>query len=311
MAFFTIIIPLYNKATFLKETIKSVFQQTFTDFEIIIINDGSTDHSLEIAKSYQNDKVKIYSQINQGVSCARNLGIEKSTTEYCCFLDADDIWKPNHLESLYNLIQNFPEAGLYCNRYEIQINKNQTTKTVYDFEKSYEGYLSDFFKSSYISRIATSSSTCIPKKIYSEIGGFDSKITNGEDLDFWIRIALKYKVVISNQISLIYNFQYNNESSSKLNIEKQTLPNLEKYRTEEAQNSSLKRFLDLYRIEYALHFHIAGNKKQKEFYLKNVAKENINSKTKFLFKTPSIILQKMLFTKRYLKQYGIDFSIYH
>src|SRR5690606_12962360 len=97
MAFFSIIVPLYNKEKYLKATLKSVLQQTFIDFEIIIVNDGSTDKSLEIAKSFKNERIKIYTQENQGVSAARNLGIEKSTSEYCCFLDADDVWKDNHL----------------------------------------------------------------------------------------------------------------------------------------------------------------------------------------------------------------------
>lgn len=311
MAFFSIIIPLYNKEKFLKATLKSVFQQTFYDYEIIIVNDGSTDKSLEIAKSYQNDKIKIFNQKNQGVSAARNLGIEKSTASYCCFLDADDIWKPNHLESLYNLIQKYPKAGLYCNRYEIQISKNKIIQTIFDFENSYEGYVKNFFKSSLINRIALTSAICISKKVYSEIGGFNSEISNGEDLDYWIRIAINYKVVISNQITMMYNFKNDNKSLSKINIKKHKLPDLEKYQVEEKLNPHLKRFLDLYRIEYALHFHICGNSLKKKYYLKNVSKENINPKTNLLFKTPSVLLEKMLFTKRYLKQFGIDFSVYH
>ncbi|RRJ93234.1 glycosyltransferase family 2 protein [Paenimyroides tangerinum] len=311
MPFFSIIIPLFNKEKFLKATLESVFEQTFSDFEILVINDGSTDKSLEVVESIQHKKIKIYNQKNQGVSAARNLGIEKSTSDYCCFLDADDIWKPNHLESLFQLIQKFPDAGLYCNRYEIQISKNKIISTTFEFGNSHEGYINDFFKSSLVNRIALTSACCISKKTYHEIQGFDTEITNGEDLDYWIRIALKYKIAISNQNTLIYNFRTDNQSISKINIEKQKLPNLEKYHSEEKQNPSLKRFLDLYRIEYALHFHICGNTNKKKFYLKNVAKENINPKTKLLFRTPSILLEKMLFTKRYLKQFGIDFSVYH
>src|SRR5690606_15610091 len=125
------------------------------------------------------------------------------------------------------------------------------------------------------------------------------------------RIALKYKIAISNKNTMIYNFKTENQSLSKSNFEKNTLPDLEKYHNEEKQNPSLKQFLDLYRIEYALHFHICGNYNKKEFYLKNVSKENINPKTKLLFKLPSALLKRMLFTKRYLKKFGIDFNVYH
>lgn len=311
MPFFSIIIPLYNKELFLEKTLQSVFKQTFFDYEIIIINDGSTDKSLEIAQSFQNEKVKIYSQDNQGVSAARNKGIKESTTNYYCFLDADDLWKPNHLESLYNLIQKFPKAGLYCSRYEFEISKNRTIQTNFDFEDSYEGYLEDFFRSSLIYRIATGSSTCLPKKTYTEIGGFDTKITNAEDTDFWTQIALKHKVAISNKSTAIYNYRIENKSLSKIDIKNRLLPDFDKYAEEEKQNNSLKQFLDLYRIEFALHYHISGNKEKKDFYLKNVCKESINKKTRILFKVPSYFLRKMLFTKRYLKQFGIDFSVYH
>ena len=311
MPFFSIIIPLYNKEKFIENTLKSVFQQIFEDHEIIIVNDGSTDKSLEIVKSFQNEKIKIYSQENQGVSTARNLGIEKSLSEYCCFLDADDYWKPNHLQSFYDLIQKFPNAGLYCNRYEILISKNKKIKTKFDFEETFEGYLNDFFKSSYIDRVALTSATCIPKKTYDKLGGFDTEISSGQDLDYWIRIGINSKVAISNQVTLLYNFVIENNSLSKTNIEKKSLPDLNKYSKEEKNDNSLKRFLDLYRIEYALHFHITGNKNKKDYYLKNVSPENINPKTQLLFKLPSVLLRNLLFIKRYLKQFGIDFSVYH
>lgn len=311
MPFFSIIIPLYNKENFLKATLESVFEQTFSDYEIIVVNDGSTDNSLEVLKSIKHKKIEIYNQKNQGVSAARNLGIEKSTSDYCCFLDSDDIWKPNHLESLHELIQNFPQADFFCTRYQTEIGKNKFIKNTFDFDDSFQGLITDFFKSSLISRIATSSSTCISRKIYTEIGGFNININSGEDLDYWIRIALKYKVAISNQTTLNYNFRIENQGLSKTNIERRLLPDFDIYESEENQNSSLKRFLDLYRIEYALHFHICGNSNKKKFYLKKVAKENINQKTKLLLRTPSILLDKMLFTKRYLKQFGIDFNVYH
>lgn len=311
MPYFSIIIPLYNKEQFLESTLKSVFEQSFVDYEIIIVNDGSTDKSLEIAESFRNDKIKIYSQENQGVSAARNYGIEKAKASFCCFLDADDYWKPNHLESLYQLIQKFPNAGLYCNRYDIIITKNKKIKPKFDFEDTFEGYLNDFFKSSYINRIALTSACCITKKIYWKVGGFNTQINSAEDLDYWIRIGLKYKVVVSNQTTLEYNFLFENQGLSKTNIEKKSLPNLEKYNQEEKSNKSLKRFLDLYRIEFGLHFHILGNKNKKDFYLKNVASENINPKAKLLLNLPSKLLRKLLFLKRHLKQLGIDFTIYH
>lgn len=308
---FSIIIPLYNKEKFLEKTLNSVFDQTFDDYEIIVVNDGSTDDSLNILNRFLNNKIKIYNQENQGVSSARNLGIEKSSAPFCCFLDADDLWKNNHLQTLFDLTKKFPEAGMFCSRYEIQITKNKIITPSFDFENSYEGYVFDFFKSSMVNRVALTSTVCINKKIHKEINGFNISVNNGEDLDFWIRIALNYKVAISNKTTAFYNHMVENHSLSKLDIENRSLPDLDKYGTQEKLNSSLKDFLDLYRIEFALHFHISGNQNKKKFYLKNVSPENISSKTKLLLKLPPVLLRKLLFFKRYLKQFGIDFSVYH
>ncbi|KIC01072.1 hypothetical protein OA88_15890, partial [Flavobacterium sp. JRM] len=92
MVFFSIVIPLYNKAYYIENTIKSVLYQSFTDYEIIIINDGSTDNSLEKVLEFNDKRIQLYTQQNQGASVARNLGIEKAKYNYIAFLDADDLW---------------------------------------------------------------------------------------------------------------------------------------------------------------------------------------------------------------------------
>ena len=114
----SIVIPLYNKSNAISKTITSALQQTFTNFELIIVNDGSTDNSLDIVNSINDDRIKIYNTKNKGVSAARNFGIAKSSSNYIAFLDADDIWLPNHLDNLNTLLNNYPDCGLYCTAYE-------------------------------------------------------------------------------------------------------------------------------------------------------------------------------------------------
>ena len=104
MSKFSIIIPLYNKEKDIKKTLKSVLNQSFEDFEIIIINDGSTDNSEEIVKSIIDKRIFLYTKNNEGVSIARNYGVEKATSGFIAFLDADDYWHPNHLENLHTLL---------------------------------------------------------------------------------------------------------------------------------------------------------------------------------------------------------------
>ena len=119
MPFFTVIIPLYNKEMYIENAIKSILNQTFTDFELLIINDCSTDKSIEIASKFAFEKVQIiHHEKNSGLAATRNTGIKKATSNYVTFLDADDVWKPNFLESVFQLIQNFPEARIFATNYE-------------------------------------------------------------------------------------------------------------------------------------------------------------------------------------------------
>ena len=104
MATISIVIPLYNKGFIISETLDSVLAQTFTDFEIIIVNDGSTDNGFEIVSQFSDKRIKLFQQQNKGAAAARNLGIEKATGELIAFLDADDYWYPNHLEVVLDII---------------------------------------------------------------------------------------------------------------------------------------------------------------------------------------------------------------
>ncbi len=310
--FFSIIIPLYNKEKYIQNTLNCVFNQSFTNFEVIVINDGSTDRSLNIVEQFSDNRLKVIHQKNKGVSVARNTGMANTQAEYMCFLDADDTWKPNHLQAFYDTIIKFPEANMFCGRYVTQISKNIFIKNNFiDITEDYEGYVNDFFKSSLINRLATASSVCINKEIYYKIGDFSPTLSNWEDIDYWIRIALNYKIAITNQVTSIYNYLQENRSLSKTQINNKILPDFTQFLSEEKTNKSLKFFLDLYRVEYALKYHIAGNEKKTKELLEYVASENLKFKTKLLFYFPPIFLRQLLSLKHYLKNKGIDFTVYH
>lgn len=310
--FFSVIIPLYNKEKYIQNTLNCVFNQSFDNFEVIVVNDGSTDRSLELLEEFTDSRLKIINQKNQGVSIARNTGMENAHANYICFLDADDTWKTNHLQALYDAIAKFPEARMYCSRYVTQISKNTFIKNNFlDIDENYEGYVTDFFKSSLINRVALTSAVCIHKDIFNEIGGFDPTLRSDQDLDYWIKIALKYKIVITTKNTMVYNFINANKSLSKDQSKFNKLTNLNQYVEIEKSNESLKLFLDIYRIEYGLNYHILNLKEQSLEYLKYVDQKNMNFKTKLLFKLPPFVLRLMLRTKQNLRNYGIDFTVYH
>ena len=129
----SVVIPLYNKEQSIAATIQSVLAQTYTDYEIIVVDDGSTDNSLKVVQErvseLENERVRIIHQENAGVSAARNKGILESKGKYIAFLDADDLWAPNYLATLAALIADFPNAGLYSLGY-VEMKGGQSSISV-------------------------------------------------------------------------------------------------------------------------------------------------------------------------------------
>jgi glycosyltransferase involved in cell wall biosynthesis len=310
MPFFSIIIPLYNKKKFIEATLNSVLCQTFIDFEIIVINDGSTDESEAIVLGFNDKRIQLYNQKNQGAAVARNLGIEKAKYDYIAFLDADDLWMENHLETLSTLIHDFPNMGIYASRYQLifKVGKNSIPKFK-GISSDFYGIVPDYFDASLNFAVTTSSSIAVPKYIFEKTGNFKSKISSGQDSDMWIRIASKYPVAISNKVTASY-LHYIENSLSKTPILDKKIKDFNDYKLEEEANPSLKKYLDIYRMEYALQYKIVGaNKKSKELY-GDILKENIPLKSKILFHLPQWILAILLKFKRILRNNGIDFSVY-
>nr|WP_315248406.1 glycosyltransferase family 2 protein [uncultured Flavobacterium sp.] len=310
MPFFSIVVPVYNKANHIEDTLKSVFSQTFNDYEIIIINDGSTDDSEAIILGFDDNRIQFYSQKKQGVSIARNIGIEKSNGKLIAFLDADDCWFSNHLEELANLYHNFPDCGMYCSRYKIKTTENHfQTPHFNGIENSFRGIVTDYFFSNSPFRISWTSSLSIPKKVLDEIGGFTPGVTNGQDLELWTKIGITYNVAITNKITAIYNFHIP-DSLAKNNISSMKLMDFEQFKIAEQKNSSLKKFLDLYRIEYGLRYYIFGHKDKMKFYLQDIEKKSLGLKIRLLLHLPSFLLRFFLKLKNRLKKIGFNFSIY-
>lgn len=311
MVFFSIVIPLFNKANHVENTIKSILSQTFIDYEIIVINDGSTDNSEALIRNFNDNRIQIYSQKNQGVSAARNLGIEKSKGKLIAFMDADDYWFPDHLQELANLYYDFPNCGIYCSHHKIGISKKHFQIPVYNgIDQSFRGIVSDYFFSNKPFRITWTSSLAIPKEILQKFEGFTPGVTNGQDLELWTKIGIEHTVALTNKTTAIYN---NNipDSLAKRHVNSMKLMDFEQFKQSEKENTSLKNFLDLYRIEYGLRYYIFGNKEKANFYLKDVAQQNISLKVQLLLKIPAVFLRSFLKLKNALKRFGFDFSIYN
>lgn len=207
---FSIIVPLYNKAPYVLKALDSIESQTFTDWECIIVDDGSTDNSAVKAQDYlfthytlniTHNTLNIIHQRNSGVAKARNVGVENSYGQFVCFLDADDWWEANFLEEMDRLIKEYPEAGLYATNYVYY--KPGKTHVALNFERGYLNYSKAYLHSDAMP--VWTGAACMPRKVFDEMGGFPNGIKLGEDFLLWAKTALRYKVAFCEKALAYYN----------------------------------------------------------------------------------------------------------
>ena len=204
----SVVIPLYNKEKQIAYTLQSVFNQTFQDFEIVIIDDGSTDGSVAEVEKFSDSRIRLIHQQNAGVSAARNRGIGEAKGELIAFLDADDEWKPEYLASQYYLYQKYPDCSVYACNYEFRDLDGKVTPTIIrklPFSGDV-GILTNYFEVASCSNPPICSiSIMVKKQAIQDIGGFPVGIKSGEDLLTWARLAIENNIAYSSRSMAIYN----------------------------------------------------------------------------------------------------------
>ena len=197
----SVIIPLYNKAPYIERTVESVLKQTFTNFEIIVVNDGSTDGSENIVKGYIDPRIILINQQNQGVSTARNNGVAVAKTNLVAFLDADDEWMPDFLEKMLELRSNYPDAIMYtCS------SLDSSSKSIIGYKESDTGIINNYFRYCALNgHPINCSSVLVDKKTFQEIGGFNAEFKFYEDCDLWDRLAYVGNIAYINLPLTIYH----------------------------------------------------------------------------------------------------------
>jgi glycosyltransferase involved in cell wall biosynthesis len=264
----SVIIPLYNKARYIARAIESVVRQTINVCEIVIIDDGSTDDGVLIARAINTPIMKIVKQENSGVSLTRNNGIQLSQGEYVAFLDADDEWHPNFLESIAKIIKNYPNAGIYATAYEkLRPNGNRAAaRYKYIPPPPWEGILPSYFKAAaYGDPPVCASAVCVPRKVFDKVGLFNEGRRMGEDLDLWGRIALHYPVAFTWKTGAIYHEEAQNRACNVKFTEADEHPFIETINSmrKEEQLAAHNKDIDLYigrlKLENARQHVISGN----------------------------------------------------
>ncbi|WBL41301.1 glycosyltransferase family A protein [Algoriphagus halophytocola] len=224
---FSVIIPLFNKAPYIQRAIDSVLNQSLQDFEIIVVNDGSTDGGEELVKDNYGDQVILFNQTNQGVSAARNRGIAQSKFDFIAFLDADDYWHPEYLFWMNHVLEEFPNAGLLGSSYaNEQLPDKILEPTILE--------ITDYFKTAVENTLFTSSSTIIHRDFFTDKVGFKSNLTKGEDIDLWLRAFDWTKKAYYVQAPLMH---YDLEASGSVEV----IPNLD-----------CTIFTEMFKIEYEI-----------------------------------------------------------
>lgn len=246
----SVVIPLYNKEKSIVATLQSVLAQTYTDWECIVINDGSSDNSLEVVKNFIDEfkiddfNFQILTQDNAGVSAARNRGIEEAKGEYVAFLDGDDLWDKDFLKEMAKLIEEYPNKSIYglgceqIKRGDKPIISNHYYRGVSTWDHTTMAF--------------TGSSACVRKQDAITVGLFDIRITHGEDLDMWWRLMLLHGGASDLRPYAYYIQDAENRAMYRVApLEKHIPYYIDKYADARAKNKEFCRFFDeqmIYRL---------------------------------------------------------------
>jgi glycosyltransferase involved in cell wall biosynthesis len=291
MPFFSVIIPVYNKEKFIENTIKSVLQQSFVDFELLLINDGSTDESVNKIENFTDDRISFYTKENGGASSARNFGLEKAKATYITFLDADDYWYPDFLQEMATSIEAFPNHKIFSAAIEVETEK-VVFPSQYSVKKSNEREIVDYFVASMKTTIICTSCAAFHKSVFEKVGRFDTEIKSGQDTDMWIRLGVHFPVVFSWKILARYVYDPNSLSRRKEYSNKNF--NFDKFKAVEKTHPNLKRFIDFNNYSLAIRSKLINDKKNFGLYYNKIDVNKLPLRKRLLLELPSIALRTLI-----------------
>jgi glycosyltransferase involved in cell wall biosynthesis len=206
----SVIIPAYNAMAYLPETMASVLNQNFTDFEAIVVNDGSSDETEQWVSQISDPRVKLVSQANQGLSGARNTGIKHAQGEFITFIDGDDFWEPTKLEKQVQYLAANPKAGLVYTWVAYVNERGKSTGRI--VKNNAEGDVWQQLTERNI--IECGSVAMIRRECFETVGVFDRDIDAAQDWDMWLRIAARYQFLLVREPLVFYRQHANNKSKN-------------------------------------------------------------------------------------------------
>jgi glycosyltransferase involved in cell wall biosynthesis len=281
----SVIIPTYNRANYISECIESVLIQTFGDYEIIVVDDGSDDNTREVLETYAK-KINYFYQENSGPSCSRNKGILKAKGDFIAFLDSDDLWKPEKLEKSIPIIEGYEGVGIVFTNVVFQDFEGNIARVT-----EYDCLAQDEIKNQMMERtLIVTSSAIIRKSVVKDVGLFDESLTYGEDWDMFYRIVRKYQARIVKDKLTIYRSSKDSMLANKEKREKliydtfRVIERIYSYPENVGQAHKKKTFYGRYYRELGEEDLFNGDvKNARKYFLRSLNYEKNNSKTYLLF----------------------------
>ncbi|TYA86791.1 glycosyltransferase family 2 protein [Seonamhaeicola marinus] len=284
--FFSVVIPLYNKEDFVETTLNSVLNQTFNNFELIIINDGSTDNSLKVAQEFKDTRIKIIQQKNLGLSAARNAGIKKAKANYIAFLDADDLWMHDYLQTQYNLIQKHKSESIFATNLREFTSRKHSDLNSFSYNPSNEKLITNYFK--ICKNIFGPSSLVVKKDLVLDIGYFNESITYGEGDEYFIKCFSKYNLVYYQEAKMLYRVGIQNQLTAPNKNSNRVIPDYEVY-LKNNQNKDLKKYIDFVHFKLVVLYKMELNYKLVKFYSEKISPTNLTVIQGLKYYTPTSI----------------------
>jgi len=209
----SVIIPTFNRLSLLKETVESVRKQTFRDFEIVVVNDGSSDGTAEWLRSQQD--LRGIDQENKGIATSRNVGAEAARGEWFAFLDHDDLWAPEKLQIQTEFVKENPEIGLVAARH-VRLGRS------YRRPKQPAWIKGDLFVKTFSESFIHTSSVMISREVFREVGGFPPQYRFADEFDVWLKIAAGYSVAYVDEPLVFIRFYESNTSHNRIGVRRDT-----------------------------------------------------------------------------------------
>ena len=218
----SVIIPTYNRGWILREAVDSVLAQEYTDYELIVVDDGSTDDTREILDSYGQD-LFVFQQPNKGVSAARNRGLAESSAQLVAFLDSDDLWLPQKLTRQAEFFTINP-AALICQTEETWVRNGVRVNP----KRRHHKFSGKIFMPSLALCLVSPSAVMIRKTLFDTVGLFDESLPACEDYDLWLRVSCRYPVFLIDEPLIIKRGGHEDQLSKAAGLDKYRIQSLKK-----------------------------------------------------------------------------------